>query len=153
MKKILITLLSVILLSGCGMFNRGNYEKDRGGFVISGDLIVNYHTNSIGEIDIFMIDQIMSFFEALEYTSFDTDQLFSNETLSSSVSISELASCGITTTYPIPRFLRIGSDSYFYNVRENGSSNVAWMSVLAVSALPTPFAVSYCGSVIPSFRR
>jgi len=102
------------------MLDRGNYEKDRKGFVIRGDLIVNYHTNSIGEIDIFMIDQIMTFFEALEYVSFDTTSLDSNITISSSVSLAELASCGVPSDITIPRFLRIGSTSYFYNIRDDG---------------------------------
>ncbi len=120
MKKLLIALLSVVLLSGCGIFDRGNYEKDRDGFVISGNLIVNYHTNSIGEIDIFMIDQIMTFFEALEYTSFDTDLLSDHVTSSSLVSTTELNSCGVERDEAIPRFLRIGLKTYFYNIRDNG---------------------------------
>jgi|LGVF01.2.fsa_nt_gb hypothetical protein len=120
MKKLFIALLSVILLSGCGIFDRGNYEKDRSGFVISGNLIVNYHTNSIGEIDVFMIDQLFTFFEALEYTSFDTDTLSSNDTINSLVSTDELASCDIEIELQIPRFLRIGDTTYFYNIRDNG---------------------------------
>lgn len=120
MKKLLIALLSVVLLSGCGIFDRGNYEKDRNGFVISGNLIVNYHTNSIGEIDIFMIDQIMTFFEALEYTNFDIDLLSDHSTTSSLVSTAELTSCGIERDEAIPRFLRIGYKTYFYNIRDNG---------------------------------
>ncbi len=120
MKKLLVALLSVILLSGCGIFDRGNYEKDRDGFVISGNLIVNYHTNSIGEIDIFMIDQIMTFFEALDYTNFDTELLSDHSTSSSLVSTIELTSCGIERDDAIPRFLRIEDKTYFYNIRDNG---------------------------------
>ncbi len=120
MKKVFIALLSVFLLSGCGIFDRGNYEKDRSGFVIRGDLIVNYHTNSIGEIDVFMIDQLFTFFEALEYTSFDTDTLSSSDTIDSLVSSDELTSCDIETELQIPRFLRIGDITYFYNIRDNG---------------------------------
>ncbi len=70
MKRLLLVTLSIFLLSGCGILDRGNYEKDRTGYVINEDLIISYHTNSIGEIDVFQIDQIMSFFEALEYTDF-----------------------------------------------------------------------------------
>ena len=120
MKKVFIALLSVFLLSGCGMFDRGNYEKDRSGFVISGNLIVNYHTNSIGEIDVFMIDQLLTFFEALEYTSFDTDTLSSGDMIDSLVTTEELAACDIITELQIPRFLRIGDVTYFYNIRDNG---------------------------------
>ena len=120
MKKLLIALLSVILLSGCGIFDRGNYEKNRSGFVISGNLIINYHTNSIGEIDVFMIDQIMTFFEALEYTSFDATTLEETDTVASFVTIEELDSCSITSEIAIPRFLRIGDTTYFYNIRSNG---------------------------------
>jgi len=120
MKKLLITLLSVILLSGCGIFDRGNYEKNRNGFVISGNIIVNYHTNSIGEIDIFMIDQIMTFFEALDYTEFDTNRLSNHETTPSLVSVDELSTCGIEKDEAIPRFLRVDKKTYFYNIRDNG---------------------------------
>lgn len=120
MKKLLVALLSVILLSGCAIFDRGNYEKDRNGFVISGNLIVSYHTNSIGEIDIFLIDQIMTFFDALDYTGFDTELLSNHETSSSLVNTAELSSCGIEKEDAIPRFLRIGTKTYFYNVRDNG---------------------------------
>lgn len=120
MKKIFIALLSVILLSGCGIFDRGNYEKNRSGFVINDDLIVSYHTNSIGEIDIFMIDQIMTFFEAMEYTGFDPSVLSSHDTVNSYVTVEELDDCGVSSTTAIPRFLRIGEKTYFYNNRENG---------------------------------
>ncbi|AIO18334.1 hypothetical protein KQ51_00446 [Candidatus Izimaplasma bacterium HR1] len=120
MKKLFIALLSIILLTGCGIFDRGNYEKDRSGFVISDDLIVSYHTNSIGEIDIFMIDQIMTFFDALEYTGFDAATLTTHTTINSYVTVAELTDCGVETAYPIPRFLRIGEKTYFYNNRENG---------------------------------
>lgn len=120
MKKLFIALLSVFLLAGCGIFDRGNYEKDRSGFVIKEDIIVSYHTNSIGEIDIFMIDQIMTFFEALEYTEFDLNRLNDHVVVSSVVSTDELSTCGIERTEGIPRFLRIGHKTYFYNVRDNG---------------------------------
>lgn len=120
MKKLFIALLSVILLTGCGIFDRGNYEKDRSGFVISDDLIVSYHTNSIGEIDIFMIDQIMTFFEALEYTDFDAASLRTHATINSYVTVAELYDCGVETAHPIPRFLRIGEQTYYYNNRDNG---------------------------------
>ena len=120
MKKVFIALLSVILLSGCGLFDRGNYEKNRSGFVIRENLIVNYHTNSIGEIDVFMIDQLMSFFEAIEYTSFDATSLDEHEIINSYVSIPELLTCGISSDYAIPRFLRIEETTYYYNIRENG---------------------------------
>ncbi len=120
MKKLVIALLSVILLTGCGLFDRGNYEKDRSGFVINGDLIVSYRTNSIGEIDVFMIDQIMTFFEALDYSSLDSSELANHDTISSFVTVEELSACGITKETPIPKFLRIGEKTYFYNNRDNG---------------------------------
>jgi len=116
----MITILLTLLLTGCGIFDRGNYEKDRSGFVINDHLIVNYHTNSIGEIDIFMIDQLFTFFEALEYTDFDTDVLDNSAIVSSIVTVEELSTCGIEKDEPIPRFLRIGDSTYFYNIRDNG---------------------------------
>ncbi|MDC0559032.1 hypothetical protein OAO42_01325 [Candidatus Izimaplasma bacterium] len=120
MKKLFLVFLMTILLTGCGLFDRGNYEKDRTGFVIDGNLIVSYHTNSVGELDIFMIDQIMTYFEALEYAMFDVTELSNHITLSSYVTPTELDNCGIETTLTIPKFFRIGDKSYFYNMRDNG---------------------------------
>ena len=120
MKRLLLVALSVVLLSGCGILDRGNYEKDRTGYVLSENLIVSYHTNSIGEIDVFQIDQIMSFFEALEYSDFDNDLLSENSLFDSFVSIDDLTSCGIESTSPIPKFIRTSEGTYYYNVRDNG---------------------------------
>lgn len=120
MKKLIITLLLVSILSGCSVFDRGNYDKDRSGYVLSGDFIVNYHTNSIGEIDVFMIDEVMSYFEAIEYVGFDFNRLSTNDLLDSFVSESELIACDITSATTIPRFIRIENDSYYFNARENG---------------------------------
>jgi len=118
---IVLVLTMTLLLSACGLFDRGNYEKDREGFVLNDGLIVKYHTNSIGEIDIFMIDQLVTFFEALEYTSFDDDELSEHPTINSVVSVSELDSCGVEYDTPIPRFIRIQDTTYYYNVRANGN--------------------------------
>jgi hypothetical protein len=120
MKRLLLVTLSIILLSGCGILDRGNYEKDRTGYVLSEDLIVSYHTNSIGEIDVFQIDQIMSFFEALEYTEFDFSLLDENVLFDSIVSISDLATCGIESNTMIPKFIRTEEGTYYYNIRDNG---------------------------------
>jgi hypothetical protein len=120
MKKLFIAFLSVFLLAGCGLFDRGNYEKDRSGFVINNGLIVSYNTNSIGEIDVFMIDQMMTFFEALDYVSFDTELLHDHEVASSIVTPEQLDTCGVERDTAIPRFIRIGFQTYFYNMRDNG---------------------------------
>lgn len=120
MKRLLLVTLSIVLLSACGILDRGNYEKDRTGYVISENLIVNYHTNSIGEIDVFQVDQIMTFFEALEYTDFDTTLLSDHPTLDSFVSLAELSSCNIEEDMVIPRFIRTSEGTYYYNVRDNG---------------------------------
>ncbi|MFK5883373.1 MAG: lipoprotein [Candidatus Izemoplasma sp.] len=120
MKKILLVVLLVVFLSGCSILDRGNYDKDRTGYIVSGNLITGYHTNSIGVLDVFQIDQIMTFFEALEYTSFDMTNLDEEVILNSAVTTEELESCGITEIDSIPRFIRIGNDTYFYNVRDNG---------------------------------
>lgn len=119
MKKLLL-LLSIVILSGCGMFERGNYNKDRSGYVLNGNLIVSYHTNSIGEIDVFQIDQIMTLFEALEYTEFDINLLTNHDTINSFISAAELDGCGVESTTAIPRFIRIDNSTYFYNIRDNG---------------------------------
>ncbi|KFZ27677.1 MAG: hypothetical protein KQ78_00044 [Candidatus Izimaplasma bacterium HR2] len=120
MKRLLLVLLSVILLSGCGILDRGNYEKDRTGYVLSEDLIISYHTNSIGEIDVFQIDQIMSFFEALDYTNFDLGLLSENVLFNSFVNVVDLTSCGVESDSMIPKFIRTNEGTYYYNVRDNG---------------------------------
>ncbi|QMS84894.1 hypothetical protein [Candidatus Xianfuyuplasma coldseepsis] len=120
MKRLFLILSLSILLTGCGLFDRGNYEKNRSGYVISENLIIQYHTNSIGEIDIFLIDQLMTYFEALDYTQFDVDQLESDAEFSNIVTSEELLSCGITRETAIPRFIRIADETYVYNVRDNG---------------------------------
>lgn len=120
MKRALLLVMMVLLLSGCGILDRGNYDKDRTGYIVSGNLITGYHTNSIGVIDVFQIDQILTFFEAIEYTSFDVDSLTEETVLNSAVTSDELISCNITEINAIPRFIRIGMDTYYFNVRENG---------------------------------
>jgi len=119
MKKLLI-LLSIIFLSGCGILDRGNYDKNRTGYVLSENLIVKYHTNSIGEIDVFQIDQVMSFFEAIDYIGFDSDSLSDYPAVSSYVTTTELLQCEVSHTSSIPRFIRIQDQTYFYNIRDNG---------------------------------
>lgn len=110
----------ILFLSGCGIFDRGNYDKDREGYVLKGDYIINYHTSSIGEIDVFMIDKVMSYYEALEYTSFDFNRLSDETTINNVVTEVELLSCSITSVDQLPRFIRIEERSFFFNVRENG---------------------------------
>ena len=120
MKKLILTLSLVLLLSGCGIFDRGNYDQDRAGYVLSGDYIVNYHTNSIGEIDVFMIDEVLSYYDALEYTSFDYNRLSDETTINNLVTEAELTSCSITSVTELPRFIRIEESTYFFNIRDNG---------------------------------
>lgn len=120
MKRLVMTITLILFLAGCGVLDRGNYDKDRQGYVLKGDYIVNYHTNSIGEIDVFMIDKVMSFFEALDYTSFDYDRLSPQASVNNQVTEAELLSCSITSQTIIPRFIRIENDSYYFNVRDNG---------------------------------
>lgn len=120
MKRMLLVIILTLFLSGCGVFDRGNYEKDRDGFVINDGWIVKYHTNAIGEIDIFMIDSLFTFFEALDYTGFDSTVLDTNSTIQSMVSTTELDTCGLDHNEAIPRFLRIGEATYYYHVRDNG---------------------------------
>ena len=90
MKRALLLVMMVLLLSGCGILDRGNYDKDRTGYIVSGNLITGYHTNSIGVIDVFQIDQILTFFEAIEYTSFDVESLTEETVLNSAVTSDEL---------------------------------------------------------------
>jgi len=121
MKRLTIVFLLIITLTGCGVFDRGNYEKDRSGYVINDNLIAKYHTNSTGEIDIFVIDQLYTYFEALELIDFDASLLSSDEVVSSYVSTEELTTCGISDDIIIPRFIRVGDLTYFYNIKENNT--------------------------------
>lgn len=120
MKKLAIIFLLTLFLTSCSVFERGNYDKDRIGYVLSEDLLVSYHTNSIGEIDVFMIDQIMTYFEALEYVSFDYENLDESQYATSIVSVAQLAQCNIEAVDPIPRFIRIENNTYYYHMRDNG---------------------------------
>ncbi len=119
MKRILVFIM-LLLLSGCGVLDRGNYEKDREGFMINHGLIIQYHTSDIGEIDVFMIDKLFTFFEALDYVSFDAEKLTSNNIVSSYVTQEELSLCNVSSTRSIPRFIRITDKHYYYHVRETG---------------------------------
>ena len=120
MKRLLLIFLLTLLLTGCSVFERGNYDKDRTGYVLSGDLLVSYHTNSIGEIDVFMIDQVFSYLEALDYVSFDESLLQDEDYVSSLVSVGELSGCNVDIDAEIPRFIRIEDNTYYYHVRDNG---------------------------------
>lgn len=115
-----LMLLLATVLSGCGIFDRGNYEKDRDGYTARGDYIVRYHTNAVGEIDVFLIDRRMSFFQALDYTGFDPSQFGDDPVASSVVSPAELTTCGVDRDEAIPRFIRIQDKTYYYRVRDSG---------------------------------
>jgi hypothetical protein len=119
MKKIMI-VLSLFFLSGCSIFERGNYEQNRNGFIINDGLIIKYHTNDIGEIDVFMIDNILTFFESLDYVDFDIGHLSTNTIIHNEVSVSELATCNIHRDIPIPRFIKVNDNDYYFNIRDNG---------------------------------
>lgn len=122
MKKLTILVLLTFVLTSCGMFERGNYDKDRTGYVLSGDLLVSYHTNSVGEIDIFMIDQVMSFLEAYDYSKIETDVYTTNsvEGTNNLVSLQDLSACSVSYTSEMPRFIRIDDKTYYFNVRDSG---------------------------------
>ena len=116
MKRLLLLVVLTGFLTSCGMLDRGNYDENRMGYVLSDDLIVNYHTNSVGEIDVFLIDQIFTYFEALEYVDFNLQTINTY----SKVSVNELNSCGVDYNYEIPKFIRIEDKTYYFNVRDNG---------------------------------
>ncbi|MCF7925398.1 MAG: hypothetical protein K9L26_02590 [Candidatus Izimaplasma sp.] len=120
MKRYIIILITLIFLTGCGVFDRGNYEKDRSGFVINDALIVKYRTNAVGEIDVFIFDERISFFEGLALIEFDATSLSSHTTLDAFVSPEELDQCGLSYDQAIPRFLSINEETYFYHIRDNG---------------------------------
>lgn len=120
MKKLMIIIM-LLFLSGCNVLDGGNYEKNRSGFVQTDNILISYKTNSVGEVDLFMIDDLIPFLDALEKASFNSEELFSNEALSSFVSNEELIICEITHLSTIPRFIRIDNNSYYFKVSENGN--------------------------------
>lgn len=119
MKKLLI-VLSLVFLSGCSVLDGGNYEKNRSGFVQTDNILISYKTNTVGEVDIFMIDDLVPFLDALLKAEFDSNSLSSYEVLTSFVSSEELSTCGIEGLTSIPRFIRLDNDSYYFKVSENG---------------------------------
>lgn len=119
MKKLLLVTL-MLFLSGCSVLDGGNYEKNREGYVQTDDVLIEYHTNSIGELDIFAIDIVVAFYDALSKAAIDYNQLSSNDVLSSIVTEEELLECGITEVNRLPRFIRLDSDSFYFKTSENG---------------------------------
>jgi hypothetical protein len=119
MKKLSIIMM-LLFLSGCNVLDGGNYEKNRSGFVQTDNILISYKTNSVGEVDLFMIDDLIPFLDALDKASFNSEVLSSNEALSSYVTQEELTICEITELTSIPRFIRIDNDSYYFKVSENG---------------------------------
>ncbi|MEC9484730.1 MAG: hypothetical protein UMR38_02495 [Candidatus Izemoplasma sp.] len=121
MRRFLMITLSLFFLTGCGVFDRGNYEKDREGYVINDELIVKYHTNAVGEIDLFILDERLPFFEALKRIGFNAEELTDHPTVSNYITPEVLDdACGITSDSAIPRFLNINDQHYFYHIRDNG---------------------------------
>ena len=119
MKKLVI-LLAVLFLSGCSVLDGGNYEKQRAGFVQTDNILISYKTNTVGEIDLFMIDDLVPFLDALTKSNFNSESLENYDSLSSFVSEEELNICGINNFTSIPRFIRLDNDSYYFKVSNNG---------------------------------
>lgn len=121
MKKMLLLLLMTVLLTGCGVLDGGNYEKNRSGSVLDDDILISYHTNSVGEIDVFRIDLVMSFFEALETMSMDYSELSQEGIVKNIIVKSQLETCGITEIDSLPKYIRISNETFYFNVAENGN--------------------------------
>ncbi len=119
-KKLLLVVCSVLFLTGCGVLDGGNYDKNRNGYVQNDDILISYRTNAVGEIDVFMIDKVVSFFDALELSGLNLLDLESNSVVTSYVTEEELVSCGITEVTVLPRFIRVDNSSFYYNVAANG---------------------------------
>lgn len=120
MKKLSLLFLFTMFLAGCGVLAGGNYDKNRNGYVQSDDILISYKTNDVGEIDVFMIDKVVSFFTALELSEYDLAELTENSIVNSFVTEEELIECGITEVTILPRFIRVDNDSYHYNIADNG---------------------------------
>lgn len=120
MKKLLI-VLSVMLLSGCNVLDGGNYEKNRAGFVQTDNILISYKTNAVGEIDLFMIDDLVPYLDALILSEFDSNSLSNYDIISSYVNEEELEICGIDNMTSIPRFIRLDNDSYYFKVNDSGN--------------------------------
>ncbi|PAT02696.1 hypothetical protein CI105_01680 [Candidatus Izimaplasma bacterium ZiA1] len=116
MRKFMILTLFVLLLSGCTILERGNYEENKEGYVFSNGLVTTYRTNFEGKLEVFLIDQTNSFFEAITIADIDLTELddFSlvNET--------DLITCGVTEVTSMPKFIKVGDKSYVYNISNNG---------------------------------
>ncbi len=115
MKKLIILSL-LLLLSGCGVLQRGNYSENSNGYVIDNNLVVNYHTNETGHIDMIVIDQTYSFLEALESVS----SLITLNDLSV-VGEEDLIMCNIDVTLIVPKFIRVNDDHYYFKVNDTNS--------------------------------
>lgn len=120
MKKILI-IVSLLFLTGCNVLDGGNYEKNRLGFVQTDNILISYKTNTIGEIDLFMIDDLVPYLDALSKADYDNSLLSKEDALSSFVSQEELDTCNIEGFESIPRFIRLDDNSYYFKVNSSGT--------------------------------
>jgi hypothetical protein len=115
-RLIMVTMVAMLVfLSSCGLSTRGRYVESTSGYIIKDGIIIDYHTNDLGFIDYFVIDQSLSYFEALEYISFDE-----NLSEGSYMSVSEKNTCNISYESVVPKYIQVNEEMYFMNVRDSG---------------------------------
>jgi len=111
-------LVSLIILTACSNFIRGNYKQNANGYVIYDSYIAQYNTNDSGEIDLLILDSLISYIDAIKENYFNLDGLLETDAINYYTE-EELYVCGITEEVVVPRFILLNDTRYVLQIKDN----------------------------------